>query len=121
MGIKSAPPTFQRLMDVALKGMHGTEVFVYLDDIFIHSDTLQEHDTKARRLFNRLTEGHLKLQPNKCEFLRTVVAYLGHTIGRDEIKPNPAKIAAIRKFPRLRTVRAIQQLLGLSGYYRSLL
>ena len=118
MGIKNAPATFQRLMDIVLKGMHGTEVFVYLDDIVIHSETLEENVTKARRLFNRLREAHLKLQPDKCEFLRTDVAYLGHIIGRDGVKPNPAKIAAIRKFPKSRTVRAIRQFLGLSGYYR---
>ena len=118
MGIKNAPATFQRLMDIVLKGMHGTEVFVYLVDIVIHPNTLQEHDTKARKLFNRLRKAHLKLQPDKCEFLRTEVAYLGNIIGRDGVKPNPARIAAIRKFPQPRTVRAIRQFLGLSVYYR---
>ena len=71
IGIKNAPATFQRLMDVVSKGIHGTEVCVYLDDIVIHSETLEEHAEKARRLFNRLRETHLKLQPDKCEFLRT--------------------------------------------------
>ena len=79
---------------------------------------LKEHDTKARRLFNRLKEAHLKLQPDKCEFSRTEVAYLGHVVSRDGVKPNPAKIAAIRKFPKPRTVRAIRKFLGISGYYR---
>ena len=85
-------------MDVVLKGMHWTEVFFYLDDIVIYSETLKENDKKARRLFNRLREAHLKLQPDKWEFSRTEVAYLGHIIGRHGVKPNPAKIAAIRKF-----------------------
>ena len=107
MGIKNAPATFQRLMDIVLKGMHGTKVFVCLDDIVIHSETLKEHDTKARRLFYGLREAHLKLQPDKCEFLRTEVAYLGHIIGRDGVKPNPAKMIAIVKLPQPRTVRAI--------------
>ena len=116
MGIKNTPATFQRLMDVVLKGMHGSEVFVYLDDIVIHSETLEEHETKAKRLFNRRREAHLKLQPDKSEFLRTEVAYLGYIIGRDRVKHNPAKIAAIINFPQPRTVRAIRQFLGLAGY-----
>ena len=33
MGIKNLPATFQRLMDAVLKGIHGIEVFVYLEDI----------------------------------------------------------------------------------------
>ena len=111
MGIKNAPATFQRLMDTVLKGMHGTEVFVYLDDIVVYSETLEEHDKKARRLFTRLRDANLKLQPDKCDFLRTEVAYLGHVIGRDGVKPNPEKIIAIKKFPKPTTVRGIRQFL----------
>ena len=48
MGIKNAPATFQRLMDNVLTGMHGIEAFIYLDDIVIHSETLQDHDVKVR-------------------------------------------------------------------------
>ena len=51
-------------------------------------------------------------------FLRTEVAYLGHVIGRDGVKPNSAKINAIKNFPKPTTVRAIRQFLGLYGYYR---
>ena len=100
MGIKNAPATFQRLMDNVLTGMHGTEAFIYLDDIVVHSETLEDHDIKVRRLFDRLRWANLKLQPDKCEFLRTEVAYLGHIIGRDGVRPNPAKIEAIQKFSR---------------------
>ena len=47
MGIKKAPATFQRLMDTVLKGMYGTEVFVYLDDIVVYAKSLEEHHKKA--------------------------------------------------------------------------
>ena len=32
-GLKNAPERFQRLMDIVLTGLQGTELFVYLDDI----------------------------------------------------------------------------------------
>lgn len=63
--------------------MLDTEAFVYLDDIIVYSHTLEEHDKRARRLFNRLRDAHLKLQPDKCEFLKPEVAYLGHIISED--------------------------------------
>ena len=69
-------------------------------------------------MFNRKREARLQLQPDKCAFFRTEVAYLGHIIGRDGVKPNPAKIVANRKFPQPRAVQAIRQFLGISGYYR---
>ena len=105
-------------MDTGLKGMHGTGVFVYLDDIVVYAVSLEEHYKKARRLFDRLRSANLKLQPDKCDFLRTEIAYLGHVIGREGVKRNPSKINAIRKFPRPTTVRAIRQFLGISGYHR---
>ena len=83
MGLKNSPATFQRLMDNVITGMHGTEAFIYLDDIILHSESLEDHDIKVRRLFSRLRWANLKLQPDKCDFLRTEVAYLGHIIGRE--------------------------------------
>ena len=118
MGIKNAPATFQRLMDTVLTGILGTEAFVYLDDVVIYSGTLEEHDVKARRLFKRLREANWKLQPDKYDFLCPDVAYLGHIIGREGVRPNPAKVAAIKEFPRPKTVRNVRQFLELLGYYR---
>ena len=65
---------------------------VLLGDIVIHSEALKEYDTKARRLFNRIWKAHLKRKPDKCEFLRTEVAYSAHMIGWDGVKLNPAKL-----------------------------
>ena len=48
-------------MDTVLKGMHGTEVFVYLGDIVVYAESLDEHDKKARRLFDRRWDANLKL------------------------------------------------------------
>ena len=53
-GLKNAPATFQRLMDIVLTGLQGTELFVYLDDIVLYADTLEEHETKFDELMNRL-------------------------------------------------------------------
>lgn len=68
--LKNAPAIFQRLMDCILAGLQGSELFVYLDDIAIYAKTLEEHDIKFKRLMSRLEDANLKLQPNKCEFLR---------------------------------------------------
>ncbi|KMQ88697.1 enzymatic polyprotein endonuclease reverse [Lasius niger] len=66
----------------------------------------------------RLRNANLKLQPDKCEFLRHEVAYLGHIIGDKGVKPDPNKIKSIMEFPTPRTPKNIKQFLGLAGYYR---
>ena len=51
-GLKTTPATFQRLMDLTLTGLIGTELFVYLDGIVICANTLEEREIK----FNNLGE-----------------------------------------------------------------
>ncbi|XP_025155003.1 uncharacterized protein LOC112588630 [Harpegnathos saltator] len=117
-GLKNAPATFQRLMDNVLSGLQGNELFVYMDDIVIYANSLHEHEIKFNKLMNRLQKANLKLQPDKCEFLRREVAYLGHIIGSDGVRPDPEKIKSIKEFPTPRTQKQIKQFLGLAGYYR---
>ena len=117
-GLKNAPATFQRLMDKVLSGLQGIELFVYMDDIVIYADSLEEHTRKLRTLFKRLERANLTLQPEKCSFLRKEVGYLGHIISRDGVKPDPLKVEAVRKFSQPKNAKNIKQFLGLAGYYR---
>jgi len=75
-GLKNAPATFQRLMDHVLARLQGAELFVYLDDIVLYASSLREHEIKFERLAARLRNANLKLQPDKCEFLRKEVTYI---------------------------------------------
>jgi len=117
-GLKNAPATFQRLMDQILTGLQGIELFVYMDDIVIYASSLREHEIKMSKLMNRLKSANLMLQPDKCEFLRHEVIYLGHIIGEEGVRPDPVKIAAVKEFPTPRNVKNVRQFLGLTGYYR---
>lgn len=45
-GLKNAPATFQRLMDNVLAGIKNYRCFVYLNDIVIHADVLENHNKR---------------------------------------------------------------------------
>jgi hypothetical protein len=94
-GLKTAPDTFQKMMNSVLSGLSGMCCFVYLDDIVIYARSLVDHNTKLREVFDRLRTYRLKLQPDKCEFLRKEVNYLGHQITEAGIRPGSQKVAAI--------------------------
>jgi hypothetical protein len=79
-GLKTAPATFQKLMNTVLSGLTGTRCFVYLHDIVIYAKSLADHNIKLCEVLDRLSTYRLKLQPEKCEFLRKEVNYLGHQI-----------------------------------------
>jgi hypothetical protein len=46
------------------------------------------------------------------------IEFLGHVISGDGIAMDPTKIAAIRDWPRLKSVEDVRSFLGLCGYYR---
>ncbi|KAG6445389.1 hypothetical protein O3G_MSEX003922 [Manduca sexta] len=117
-GLKNAPSTFQKLMNTCLTGLQGTRCFVYLDDIVIYSYDLNSHISTLKEVFNRLRSFTLKLQPEKCEFLRKEVAYLGHIINENGVKPNTDKTKAVTQFPTPQSPKDIKSFLGLVSYYR---
>lgn len=117
-GLRNAPSTFQRLMNIVLTGLQGLHCYTYMDDIIIHSSQLDQHVESLELVFKRLREHNLKLQPDKSEFLRREVQYLGHIISDAGVKPDPSKIACVSKFPVPKSPKDIKSFLGLVGYYR---
>ena len=117
-GLCNAPATFQRLMDEVLHDDLGTFVVVYLDDLNIYSQTFNEHLQHLRQIFDRLKDAGLKLNPEKCMFASTELAFLGHIISKEGIRTDPAKIDKVRDFPQPKNLTQLRGFLGLASYYR---
>ena len=118
-GLAGAPSTFQKIMDVTLMGLKDIYALVYLDDILIFSNTIQEHARRIRMVLDRIREAKFKLNLDKCTFAAREVAYLGHLVSANGVSPDVSKVEAIKSFPLPRTVRDVRAFLGLAGYYRS--
>ena len=117
-GLKNAPATFQRMMDTALRGLINNHCFVYLDDIIIFGQSIEEHNKNLAIILQRLREVGLKVQPDKCEFLKPELEYLGHLVTANGVKPNPEKIEAVKNFKLPKNPTDVKSFLGLAGYYR---
>lgn len=117
-GLKNAPARFQRMIDIALIGLNHLQCFTYLDDVIIFAKSISDHEIKLKSVFDRLRLNNLKLQPDKCEFMRHEVTYLGHVISEHGVKPNPEKIQVVENYPIPSNVKEIKQFLGLCGFYR---
>lgn len=73
-------------------------MYVFLDDIVIHTNTLEDHEEKVNKVFERLSEAGLRLQIDKCQVLTSEITYLGHIIGKDGVRPDLSKISVVKKF-----------------------
>jgi hypothetical protein len=82
-GFHNAPATFQALMNSILVDLIAqAEVAVYMDDILIYSRNLEHHRKIVCKVLKRLQEYDLYLKPEKCEFEKQEMEYLGVTCRR---------------------------------------
>src|SRR6202021_3706276 len=92
--------TFQALMnsvfaDLIAKG----DVAVYMDDILIYTPDLKEHRKVVREVLKRLEHYNLYLKPEKCDFEKDSIEYLGMIIRPGEVQMNPARAVAEKSGP----------------------
>uniref|UniRef100_A0A8C5DDV5 Gypsy retrotransposon integrase-like protein 1 n=1 Tax=Gouania willdenowi TaxID=441366 RepID=A0A8C5DDV5_GOUWI len=117
-GITNAPSTFQRLMERCVGDLHLSEVLVFLDDLIVFSDTVEEHEARLMKVLKRLKDYGLKLSPEKCHFFKTSVKYLGHVVDAHGVHTDPDKVSALTDWPRPSTKKELKCFLGFAGYYR---
>ena len=116
-GLCNAPSTFQRLMELVLRGMQWHTCLIYMDDVIVYSKTFDEHIQRLAHISSRLRDSNLTLKPSKCRFLHLTIDFLGHVISPEGVRPNPSKVDLINSFPPPITAKQIKQFLGLAGYY----
>jgi len=119
IGLCNAVASFQRLMDLALSGQNFEICLVYLDDITVHSKTLEEHLQRLEKLFRRLKEINLKLKPSKCTLMQKRVLFLGHIVTGNGIATDPEKTKLIEEWPVPKNLKELRGYLGLCRYYRT--
>jgi len=68
---------------------------VYLDDVLIYSNTLQQYQTDVGNILEAIRKSGMKVKPSKCEFHQGETQYLGFIIGQEAVKTDPIKTRAI--------------------------
>jgi len=116
-GLTNAPATFCTLMNDIFQEWLDDFVVVYIDDILIYSDSLEEHAEHLRKVFQKLREYKLYAKLEKCEFGVTEVDFLGHRIIQEGLKMDENKVKAILDWEPPKSVPALRSFLGLASYY----
>jgi hypothetical protein len=117
-GLCNAPGTFQHFVNDKFRDYLDEFLVIYLDDLLIYSDTLEEHKRHVRLVLKRLQEAGLYVKPQKCQFHATKVSFLGFMISSDGIHMDPAKVEAVLEWERPKSAHDIQVFLGFANFYR---
>jgi hypothetical protein len=116
-GLKTAPATFQRMMDRLFGDLDN--VMIYLDDVLVYSDNIQDMLQTLEQVFNRLQAANLKLKASKCHIGMSKINYLGFVVTEQGIEADADKVEAIRSMKAPTNVREVRRFLGMTSYYRN--
>lgn len=114
-GVASASAIWQRTMESILSGVPGIAIF--LDDIRVSGKDTAEHVKRLELVLKRLSEHNIRINVNKCEFLKDKISYCDYEIGEDGIRKELKKIETVREMPRPKNLTELRAFIGLINYY----
>jgi len=117
-GMTNSLATFQTMMNDIFQDLIAEGIMVvYLDDILIFTRTEEEHAKAIRRVLQVLQEHKLFLCPEKCEFCKKRIEYLGLVISENEVSMDLVKVAGVQEWPTPENKMDVQAFLGFINFY----
>ncbi len=118
-GLTNAPTTFCTLMNDIFQMGFDDFVVIYIDDILVYNNFMEENVEDFHKVFQRLRENKLYAKFEKCEFEVTKVDFLGHKITQEGMKMDDHKVKANLDWEPPRLVLALRSFLGLASCWES--
>ena len=115
-GLKNAPSEFQNMMNEIFNGYTKFSI-VYIDDVLIFSNSIEEH-FKHLKIFQKIVrENGLVIFATKIKLFQTNIRFLGFDIYQGQIKPIHRAIEFANKFPdEIKDKTQLQRFLGSLNY-----
>jgi hypothetical protein len=117
-GLCNAPSTFQRVMNLVLRGLTWNTVLAFLDDILVLGKNFDDHLKNLEEVLQRFRTHNLKLKPKKCSLFRRKAKFLGKIVSGDSLEVDPESIAGVKDWPRPTRTKDVDSFLGFVNYHR---
>jgi hypothetical protein len=96
-GLKNAGTTYQRAMNLIFHDLLGIILEIYIDDVIVKSDSMDNHLANLRLALERMRRYGLKMNPLKCAFGVSAGKFLGFIIHEPGIEIDTKKRESINK------------------------
>ena len=116
-GLSNAPAAFQRFINEIFGDLLDIYVVVYLDNILIYSNNLEDHRGHVKEVLKHLQAHKLYASPAKCAFHKESIEFLGFILGPEGLTTDEQKVKVIWDWPVPRRLREVQSFLGFSNFY----
>jgi len=116
IGDCNAPATFQRMMTMIFRDFIGIFLHAYLDDLFMYSNSVDEHEKHLTLVFEKIRKFQFYLKEEKCELYAEQVDCLGHMIDHRGLHADADKMSQICNWWQPRNYHDVQKFIGLIQY-----
>lgn len=120
-GLHNSPATWMRLLDNVIGHDLEPNVFCYLDDIIIVTETFEKHLFVLDEIFQRLRNANITVSLDKCQYCKPEMLYLGYKVDRNGLHVDPTKVKAMLDLPTPTSVSEVRRIIGIFSWYRRFL
>ncbi len=113
-GTNASAEIFQHVLQTTLQGLDGVKNIA--DDIIVFGKTRAEHDQNLDKCLSRLSNSGLKLNRDKCSFLKDKLEFFGQIFSREGTRPDPKRVNDLLNAPQPSSVPEVRSLLGMANY-----
>lgn len=116
--LTNASTIFCNLMNDILYELLDRFIIIYLDDIVVYNETLEEHVQFLEEVLSKLRAHQLYVKKEKCEFCMQEIMFLGHKVSKGQIRMDERKVKVIVEWTSPTKVSELRLFLGQTNYYQ---
>lgn len=117
-GLVNSAATLNEVVAVAFGDDLEPEIFVYVDDFIICSETFERHIELLQILSEKLKKIGMAIGLNKSKFCMKRLKFLGHEVNENGISIDSSRLQAIISYMKPTTAKEIRSFLGFTGWHR---
>ena len=111
-GLVNAPATFQAMINHIFRDMLDQGTLAFMDDIIFHAVEKAQHYEIGLEVLRRLKENGLCIAPDKCEWAKKEVEFLGYIISGSGVRMTDDMIATIMEIEPVASLKEVQHFIG---------
>ena len=116
-GMKNSSVTLQRIINIVLGDRKEQDVFAFMDDTSVGTETEEENLSSLESLLDTLLQAGVRLKLSKCSFGLRSTEILAHRVDNDGIRPSEAHIEAIGRLVEPASGDELMRFLGLVNFF----
>ena len=117
-GLKTAPQTFQRILNSVFADFLYQWLIIYIDDVIVWANTDLEALSRYELVFEHAAKFGIQFKPTKCAFFSQGLEVLGHRVTPLGWFLTSKGTEAISAMPHPHNVSSVKRFLGMVNYFR---